>query len=366
MEKENKSVDFFLGSNSEAGFISHFSQLENPYSGFRSFVIKGGPGTGKSSLMKKIAETFSKKEPLLERIHCSSAPDSLDAVILHTAKASVLDGTPPHVVEPQYPGAFESVVNLLDAFDEDGLEKQRTDIVETSFVISSYHKRFCSILKCANILFRENRDMILPYVDTAKIIQLVNRLTKQELTPKQLGAGQEYVRLVSAFTPDGLLTYQNTINTLCNKIYMINDEYDVCSGIFMDAVRNKVKESGYAFYSCYSPFDPNRKIDHILIPDLGLAFVSTNKYVTLDQVVPDKVINATRFIDREIFRIKKQRLSFNRKTAKELLTEGVFNLKKAKDIHDDLEAYYIPNVDFSMVDQKYAQLEQKIAKRYHN
>ncbi len=60
-------VDFFLGANSEHGFFSHFGQLQDPYSQEKTYIIKAGPGTGKSTMMKRIAEEYNGKDSLIER-----------------------------------------------------------------------------------------------------------------------------------------------------------------------------------------------------------------------------------------------------------------------------------------------------------
>ena len=90
MENNRKPLHFFLGANTPQGFVSRFDQLANPAEGWREFVLKGGPGTGKSSLIRKVAEH-------IELIHCSSDVDSLDGVILPEIKTSIADGTSPHV-----------------------------------------------------------------------------------------------------------------------------------------------------------------------------------------------------------------------------------------------------------------------------
>ncbi len=46
---------FFLGANTPSGFVSRFDQLADAGDGWRLFVIKGGPGTGKSSLIRRAA-----------------------------------------------------------------------------------------------------------------------------------------------------------------------------------------------------------------------------------------------------------------------------------------------------------------------
>lgn len=44
---------YFLGGTSPSGFQSKFlEQIKAP--GFYTYILKGGPGTGKSTLMKKL------------------------------------------------------------------------------------------------------------------------------------------------------------------------------------------------------------------------------------------------------------------------------------------------------------------------
>ena len=45
---------FFLGSSGTSGFKTDFGKIINK-PGYYTYILKGGPGTGKSTLMKKIA-----------------------------------------------------------------------------------------------------------------------------------------------------------------------------------------------------------------------------------------------------------------------------------------------------------------------
>jgi len=96
MSSPQRELHFFLGANTPQGFISRFDQLCNANEGWRSYVIKGGPGSGKSTLMKKAAQSIGEYTDAVELIHCSSDVDSLDAVIFEKLKLSIVDGTPPH------------------------------------------------------------------------------------------------------------------------------------------------------------------------------------------------------------------------------------------------------------------------------
>lgn len=95
MKSQKKALRFFLGVNTPQGFVSRFDRISDKTGGWRTFIIKGGPGSGKSTLMKKIAEELKGED--LELIHCSSDFNSLDAVICPARKFAIADGTAPHV-----------------------------------------------------------------------------------------------------------------------------------------------------------------------------------------------------------------------------------------------------------------------------
>ena len=75
------SIDFFLGATTPAGFKGYFEPLRHE-PGMQMYLIKSGPGCGKSTLMKRLARAAEQRGELTQRIHCASDPDSLDGVIL--------------------------------------------------------------------------------------------------------------------------------------------------------------------------------------------------------------------------------------------------------------------------------------------
>ena len=76
MENNSLSVNdvYFGASNSYDGFISYFDRIFNREDYKKIFIIKGGPGTGKSSFMKKMIQAVSKGVKT-EAILCSSLTD---------------------------------------------------------------------------------------------------------------------------------------------------------------------------------------------------------------------------------------------------------------------------------------------------
>ena len=111
MQTTSKTVDFFLGATTPAGFKGYFEPLRRE-PGMQMYLIKSGPGCGKSTLMKQLAQKAEQQGQPIERIHCASDPDSLDGVVFLEKRAAIVDATAPHVLEPDAPGADEIVVSL--------------------------------------------------------------------------------------------------------------------------------------------------------------------------------------------------------------------------------------------------------------
>ena len=93
---------YFLGAMTANGFSTEFGRIMEK-DGVFTYILKGAAGTGKSSLMKKIAQHFENTQHI-RRFYCSSDPDSLDAVYLDGSQTAIVDGTAPHVFDPIVPG----------------------------------------------------------------------------------------------------------------------------------------------------------------------------------------------------------------------------------------------------------------------
>ncbi len=95
MQTEPK-VCFYLGANSPGGFYSLYDELLRPEEARSIYILKGGPGCGKSSLMRRVGAAMEEHGLDVEYIVCSGDPDSLDAVVIPALATAIVDGTAPH------------------------------------------------------------------------------------------------------------------------------------------------------------------------------------------------------------------------------------------------------------------------------
>lgn len=90
------TTHFFLGANSGQGFQNLFPRFCDPEAHHDLIVLKGGPGAGKSTMMRRIGKAMEDRGEDIEYLYCSGDPDSLDGVHIPRIRTAIVDGTAPH------------------------------------------------------------------------------------------------------------------------------------------------------------------------------------------------------------------------------------------------------------------------------
>lgn len=92
------NIQYFLGGNTPTGFFSLYHQLSDPARIRALYIIKGGPGSGKSTFMRRVERHAQAAGLETAQVLCSGDPDSLDAVLIPRLGAALVDGTAPQGV----------------------------------------------------------------------------------------------------------------------------------------------------------------------------------------------------------------------------------------------------------------------------
>ena len=340
-------TQFLLGANSPAGFYSLYDELIDRDSARSVYILKGGPGCGKSSLMRRVARHAQAAGLSVQYILCSGDPDSLDAVVLPELNAALVDGTAPHIVEPACPGVVDRYVDLGRHYDADALQPLRADILARMEENRAAYRRCYRCLAAAGALESDGRELLLSPELTARLTKRAQGIIGREL---KRGGGQEgrvTQRFLSAVTCRGQITLWETVDALCSRVYELCDSYGMAHEL-LSPIAAAACARGYDAIVCPSPLAPDR-MEHLLIPALGLAFVRSAGA----QTYPGRPCRRLR-LDRllassEVFRRSRSRLRFSRRVSSALLDEAVQALAQAKAAHDALEALYNPYVDFEGV-----------------
>ena len=337
---DNFKIKYFLAANSCEGFISNFSDCCSAEENYKVYIIKGGPGTGKSSFMRHIANKGLEKNLKVVVCPCSSDPNSLDAVIFPDKKIVIMDGTAPHTVDPKFPGICEEILNFGEFWDSDKLKIHQNEIINVTNKNKQKHKTASRYFRAAGYLFTDNLNCALDITDEKKVISFANKFIKKHI-PNKIGASKEDIRYYGGLTPKGIISFCNCVLNETDNNFIISDDYGAVSKIFFSYLREKLLKSGYNIITVKNPFLPSTLIDGIIIPELSLSVLREYEFGQFYTGI--RRIHAKRFLKSANL---KTHINFNRKAIRELLTAGCDNLKEAKEIHDRLEKYYIDAMNF--------------------
>lgn len=351
-------IKTFLGANTPYGFSSLFDELYNPYKDGKFYIIKGGPGTGKSSLMKKLADAAEAKGLSTERIYCSSDPDSLDGVMLPSLSLSVADATAPHVVEPRFHGAGEYIINMGQFWNEDELFAKRGEIKALSVENSMYHRSSESCLVSAGGIRKSGAAVYFSKINKEKINSYAVRFAARE-TPKKKNSppGIKKRRFLSAITPRGKIFFSETFSALCSRLIAVEDEFGEISSLLCERIGELAAKNGYEVIFCLCPMKKGIT-EHLIIPEIGTGIVTVNSFHGAELKF-DRVIHTERFLFSSVSE-SRNKLLFCKKLSHQLIDEAVFYLRKAKETHDRLEKLYIDSMDFQRADRFTRELTERL------
>ncbi len=348
---------YFLGSSGKNGFFSCFNQLTPKIEGQYTYIIKGGPGTGKSSMMRKIADEMQNRDIECERIYCSSDPDSLDGVIFPSLRVSICDGTSPHTLDPEYPGASGEIVNLGDCWDKAELLKNREKIIELTDKNKECHRRSRRFIESAFSIYGDGEKICRDCLEEERLLRYAARVANRHFRKSGGRIGLQKIRLLDAITPKGYLFLSDTAKALCDTMIVFEDDFGVAAAKVIEYLREFALAGGYSVIASPS-ICAEKQYRHIIIKELSLGFFTADKLCNLN-IEPTKTVSLRRFYS-PLLSSHKARLLFSKKASAELLNEAICALKMAKDNHDDLEACYICAMDYSKIENITKSLVERI------
>ena len=340
-----KPVYFFLGANSEEGFFSLYDQLL----GGRLddlMILKGGPGCGKSTFMRRVGAAMERVGERVVYINCSGDPDSLDGAIFLDRNAAIVDGTSPHVLEPTYTVASERYVDLTRFYNVDAAKARRAEIVALSDEYRAHYRSAYHVLRALDEVAGERRTVLHAQMDFSKLARRVNAILARELRGEGSGSGRVDHAFLGGLTHRGDICRFDTVETLCPRIYELNDSAGLGAEM-LKAVCDVASERHFDVIACPAPDRP-RELQHVLIPEKGVAFITSNARIPYEGK-PYRRLRLDAMTEERLTRTQKAKLRFMRRVETSLRDEAVSALANAKHAHDALENAYHPCVDFEGV-----------------
>ena len=318
---------FFASANSADGFLNNFKYINNENKKGYQYILKGGPGKGKSTLLKTIAKHFENLGETIEYFHCSSDPKSLDGVRLKNRNISLVDGTAPHITECQIPSIKDEIINLGE-YIENSIKKQEEKI--RYFL----HKKSDSYMLANNYL-----SSLKPIFDSKIFIDKNStKENKNSILLKTLNLKRkefeffERKLFINYFSSDGIKELENsgfkTINLECN---FYQDNLNILE------LKNKLYNLKISYVLCPNLINPEY-YDAIIIPSLKVIIKSSSPYQSRDKNINFLLTSSIKFAGEKI--------------------------EEAITFHKEVEKFYINSMNFSKINKLTKLLIKKIEKQF--
>lgn len=177
LEKQPRVDHRFLGAATPKGAVDYVPDLTN---GLKRYLIKGRAGSGKSTMLKKIAAAGEERGFDVEVYHCGFDPNSLDMVIVREAGFGIFDSTAPHEYFPDSPS--DEIVDTYARCIQPGTDEQHAE------VLSDFKQRYSTKMKesiqhlsSAKIQLDQLKEINIPYVDFDKVNGIKEDLRREIL-----------------------------------------------------------------------------------------------------------------------------------------------------------------------------------------
>lgn len=355
-----KVLNYYAGGNTGRGFYNLFDS--NLKGLDRLFILKGGPGTGKSSMMKRLADEWGNKGYNLEMIHCSSDNGSIDGVIIPELKFGIVDGTAPHIIEPTAPGAIEEYINLGIAWDSEKLKQNKERIISLHHEVSNAFQLAYNTFAKGLEEHDQLEEIYFKEMNFPRANQLTNELIQQLFSDRELSKRADVRhRFLGAATPEGAADFIPNITYGLRNRYFLKGRAGTGKSTLLKKVAAVAEERGFDTEIYHCGFDPN-SIDMVVVRELSFAiFDSTDPHEYFpdrdgDEIVDLYLAAVTPGTD-EKYVIE---ISEVHKRYKDKMKEGTTCLAKAKSLHDELEKYYVEAMDFTIIDRIYEEISNEI------
>lgn len=351
---------YFACGNTSKGFQNFFaSNLKNLD---KIYILKGGPGTGKSSLMKKIGTALSDQDMPIEYIHCSSDPSSLDGIIIRNLSTAIVDGTAPHIIEPTAPGAIEEYINLGIAWNVGQLAKNKKEILFLQSEISACYPKAYDCFARALKIHDEWERIYINEMNFKKANQYTEKVIKDLIGGTHFDKSSMVIhRFFGASTPLGSLDYVDSLTKPFSKRYFIKGRPGSGKSTMLKKILATAQSHGIDTEVYHCGFDPD-SLDMLIMPELDLCiFDSTAPHEYFPNREGDYTLDVYQELitphTDETYHTELVDIANRYKTN---ISEGTSHLAYAKFLHDELEKYYIAATDFTVVNDITDSLLKKI------
>lgn len=339
---QQQILRYFLGGNTYRGFYSLYDSFVPLADGYFLWVIKGGPGCGKSSFMRMIGTAAEKAGLDVEYAVCSGDPSSLDGVYIPALKTAYTDGTAPHIADPNMAGVDSGYLNLGEFYDYPAISEYRPELKELYRNKAAAYQKAYSIIAAAGQLQQGWQSGFSTASEREAAVRRADGIALREFGKRRREKGRLTTRFLSAITHRGLSSFPETLNSLCTRFYVFENRLQLADSA-LKALMDAALDAGHDVVLCPNPLAPELA-EAILVPTLGLGFISDS--AVYSDIPTARQIRLDALASSERLRQTRPELRRCEKYVDALLNEAYLALSEVSRLHERIEGIFNPSVDF--------------------
>ncbi len=331
MSQTNSTNPCFGGLNCDVGYIGFYKDYFADAD--KLICVKGSPGCGKSTLMRRVADAAVAKGERVRLIFCGSDPSSLDGIYLPERGIGMLDGTAPHPHEPSLPLVDGEILNLGQCLSRRALDEKRELILSCSKEKKEGYASVTRLLGAMRAIRLEMRARYLPLLDNEKMEKAASRA----VAALHGEEGEGSVMQLRAFGMSGMAALPLPPET---KVIGVRDR--IGGGRFyLSALARYSAEKGIRHLISYHPIYHD-EIETLLFPDSALAYTTA-----VSEIDAARYVHMRRFLPRDAEGKGAQWRELVR-MEEALLAEAASRFERIRKTHFALEHIYGGAMDFAM------------------
>ncbi len=334
---------YFAASNSSRGFKNYYGECFSDARVDRLYIIKGGPGTGKSHFMREVARHARLKGYEVTEYDCSSDPSSLDGILLSAADRpaiGLLDGTAPHIWEPKSPGVREEIINLGAFWDSARLAGEKDAVFTLAARKSAAYARAYACLRAAGEMDAVAEALLAPTVKEERLAALADRILRR------IPDGRSYnctPALRSAMGITGRVTH-HTFEDESEMLFVLDASYGLGFHVTSHLFRLSAEQrKTHRVLVSYDPVYPD-KIDGLLYSESGVCVLVGNAEPR--EGCPTRTVSLRRYTETDAFCRVRGEVRHAISMRRTLEEDALRALTDAGKHHFELEKIYAATMDF--------------------
>jgi energy-coupling factor transporter ATP-binding protein EcfA2 len=347
----------FARGNTARGVHSLYASAYQGLS--RIFLLTGYPGTGKSTLLRELAESMIKQGHPVELFHSPFDPDDLDGLIIKDLQVGIADGRVSEGLETVPTGELVRV-DLAQAVDDRRIPQGAVESLHTK--IRETRERAYETFAAALRIHDEWEAIYIGQMDFAKADQIGQELASAFFGDQRPDRTANVRHLFfGAATPRGAVDHIPTLTTHLERRILIKGRPGSGKSTMLKRLAAAAEAQGVDVEVFHCGFDPN-SLDMLIFPELSLAiFDSTAPHEYFPSQSSDEILDMyARAITPGTDERYASELQAIQERYAQKMQEATTYLLKTQQLHTQMKSHFVASSDFDKVKQLASQLQEAI------